>query len=51
MKARSGPNYACPLLQYFGVAATCHASLAFYNTHVEIERLMTAPTKVRKLPG
>jgi cysteine desulfurase/selenocysteine lyase len=43
---RSGQHCAHPLLQYFGVAATCRASLAFYNTHAEIERFMTALTKV-----
>ena len=48
---RSGQHCAHPLLQYFGVAATCRASLAFYNTHAEIERFMTALTKVRKLLG
>ena len=48
---RSGQHCAHPLLQYFGVAATCRASLAFYNTHEEIERFMTALTKVRKLLG
>ncbi|WP_426806382.1 aminotransferase class V-fold PLP-dependent enzyme, partial [Stenotrophomonas sp. SrG] len=35
---RSGQHCAHPLLQYFGVAATCRASLAFYTTHAEIER-------------
>ena len=48
---RSGQHCAHPLLQYYGVAATCRASLAFYNTHEEIERFMTALTKVRKLLG
>ncbi|HCR35173.1 MAG TPA: cysteine desulfurase CsdA, partial [Stenotrophomonas sp.] len=48
---RSGQHCAHPLLQYYGVAATCRASLAFYNTHAEIERFMTALTKVRKLLG
>jgi len=48
---RSGQHCAHPLLQYYGVAATCRASLAFYNTHAEIERFMAALTKVRKLLG
>ncbi|MNN19120.1 putative cysteine desulfurase [compost metagenome] len=48
---RSGQHCAHPLLQYYGVAATCRASLAFYNTHEEIERFMTAVAKVRKLLG
>ncbi len=48
---RSGQHCAHPLLQYYGVAATCRASLAFYNTHEEIERFMAALKKVRKLLG
>ena len=38
-----------PLLQYFGVAATLRASLAFYNTHDEIERFAAALEKARRL--
>jgi cysteine desulfurase/selenocysteine lyase len=48
---RSGQHCAHPLLQYYGVAATCRASLAFYNTHEEIERFIVALNKVRKLLG
>jgi len=48
---RSGQHCAHPLLQFFGVAATCRASLAFYNTHAEIERFIAALVKVRKLLG
>ena len=48
---RSGQHCAHPLLQYFGVAATCRASLAFYNTHEEIESFMAALKKVRSLLG
>ena len=46
---RSGHHCAHPLMSHLGVAATCRASLAFYNTHVEIERLGDAIEKVRKL--
>jgi len=46
---RSGHHCAHPLMAYYGVPATCRASLAFYNTHVEIERLGDAIEKVRKL--
>ena len=46
---RSGNHCAHPLMAYFGVPATCRASLAFYNTHAEIERLGDAIEKVRKL--
>ena len=48
---RSGQHCAHPLLQYYGVAATCRASLAFYNTHAEIEAFMAALKKVRNLLG
>lgn len=48
---RSGQHCAHPLLQYYGVAATCRASLAFYNTHDEIESFMAALKKVRTLLG
>ena len=46
---RSGHHCAHPLMSHLGVAATCRASRAFYNTHVEIERLGDAIEKVRKL--
>ncbi len=46
---RSGQHCAHPLLSWFGVTATCRASLAFYNTHDEIERFVAAIGKVRKL--
>lgn len=48
---RSGQHCAHPLLQFFGVAATLRASLAFYNTHEEIEGFVTALKKARKLLG
>ncbi|KAF1691187.1 cysteine desulfurase [Pseudoxanthomonas koreensis] len=46
---RSGQHCAHPLLQYFGVAATLRASLAFYNTHDEIDRFVAALDKTRRL--
>jgi cysteine desulfurase/selenocysteine lyase len=46
---RSGQHCAHPLLQAYGVAATCRASLAFYNTHEEIEAFVAALRKVRLL--
>ncbi|MFT3763404.1 MAG: cysteine desulfurase [Pseudoxanthomonas sp.] len=46
---RSGQHCAHPLLQFYGVAATLRASLAFYNTHREIERFVAALEKARKL--
>lgn len=48
---RSGHHCAHPLMQFYGVAATCRASFAFYNTHEEIERFAAALVKVRRLLG
>ena len=39
---RSGHHCAHPLMQFFGVPATCRASLAFYNTHDEIDAFIAA---------
>ncbi|MDX2300817.1 MAG: cysteine desulfurase [Xanthomonadaceae bacterium] len=46
---RSGHHCAHPLMAYLGVAATCRASLAFFNTPAEIDHLVAAIAKVRKL--
>ena len=46
---RSGQHCAHPLMQFYSIPATCRASLAFYNTHAEIERFVAALGKVRKL--
>ena len=48
---RSGHHCAHPLMQWLGVAATCRASLAFYNTEQEVDALVEAIGKVRKLLG
>jgi cysteine desulfurase/selenocysteine lyase len=48
---RSGHHCAHPLMHHFGVPATCRASLAFYNTHEEIEAFVAALGKVRRLLG
>lgn len=46
---RSGHHCAHPLMQHFGVPATCRASLAYYNTHEEVDAFVAALHKVRKL--
>jgi cysteine desulfurase/selenocysteine lyase len=46
---RSGHHCAHPLMQFFGVAATLRASLAFYNTKAEVDRFVEALGRVRKL--
>jgi cysteine desulfurase/selenocysteine lyase len=48
---RSGHHCAHPLMHYFGVPATCRASLAFYNTTDEVDALAAAIAKVRKMLG
>ena len=46
---RSGHHCAHPLMQFYGVAGTCRASLAFYNTEAEIDAFVAAIGRVRKL--
>jgi len=46
---RSGHHCAHPLMQFLSVPATLRASLAFYNTHEEIDRFVAALVKVRRL--
>ena len=48
---RSGQHCAHPLLHWLGVSATCRASLAFYNTHDEVDAFVAALRKVRRLLG
>ena len=42
---RSGHHCAYPLMQRFKLTGTCRASLAFYNTHAEIDRFGEALRK------
>jgi cysteine desulfurase/selenocysteine lyase len=46
---RSGHHCAHPLMQFYGVPATLRASLAFYNTHEEIDSFLAALLKVRRV--
>lgn len=43
---RAGHHCAQPSLRRFGVEATVRPSFAFYNTHEEIERLITAVRRI-----
>jgi cysteine desulfurase/selenocysteine lyase len=45
---RAGTHCAMPLLERFGVTATCRASFALYNTHDEIDALARAITKAQE---
>lgn len=46
---RVGHHCAMPLMALFKVAATARASLAFYNTEAEIDRLAVALAEVNRL--
>ena len=46
---RTGHHCAMPIMDYFGVPATARASLAFYNTLEEIDRLVDALTTAREV--
>jgi len=48
---RAGHHCAQPLIDHLGLPATARASLAFYNTHDEIDRLVAALEKTRALFG
>lgn len=39
---RAGTHCAMPLLDFFGVTATCRASFGLYNTREEVDRLVEA---------
>ncbi len=44
---RAGTHCAMPLLERFGVAATCRASFALYNTRGDVDALAEALIKAR----
>ena len=46
---RSGQHCAHPLFRFLGVNSACRASLAFYNTHEEIDQFMRALRRVCRL--
>lgn len=46
---RSGHHCAHPLMHFYGVPATARASFAFYNTRQEVEALVLAIGRVRKM--
>jgi cysteine desulfurase/selenocysteine lyase len=46
---RTGHHCAMPVMEFFGVSATARASLAFYNTRDDIERLVAALGTVREV--
>jgi cysteine desulfurase/selenocysteine lyase len=48
---RTGHHCAQPVMQHFGVPATCRASLAFYNTSEELDALAAGVRKVCEVFG
>jgi len=46
---RTGHHCAMPVMQRFGVPATARASLAFYNTREEVDALVGAIHKVKRM--
>ncbi|MFO1089422.1 MAG: cysteine desulfurase [Hyphomicrobiales bacterium] len=48
---RAGTHCTMPLLQRFGVTATCRASFAMYNTRADVDRLADALRGAQKLFG
>jgi cysteine desulfurase/selenocysteine lyase len=48
---RAGHHCAQPLMERFGVGSTTRASFALYNTHAEVEILIAALHKARKILG
>ena len=48
---RTGTHCTQPVMQAFGIEGTVRASLAFYNTTEEIDRLCEALVKVKMMFG
>lgn len=48
---RSGHHCAHPLMRFYGVSATARASLAFYNTHDEVEHFGAALRRAIRMLG
>jgi cysteine desulfurase/selenocysteine lyase len=46
---RTGHHCAMPVMEYFKIPATSRASFAFYNTHKEIDALIKAIEKCKKV--
>jgi cysteine desulfurase / selenocysteine lyase len=46
---RAGTHCVMPLLERFGITATCRASFGMYNTRAEVDSLVQALTKARDL--
>ncbi|KNC88769.1 cysteine desulfurase SufS [Trabulsiella odontotermitis] len=48
---RTGHHCAMPLMSFYQVPAMCRASLAMYNTHEEVDRLVAGLQRIHRLLG
>jgi cysteine desulfurase/selenocysteine lyase len=48
---RTGHHCTQPVMDFFGVPATARASFAFYNTRADVDALVAAIHRVRKVFG
>lgn len=48
---RTGHHCAMPLMAFYNVPSMCRASLALYNTHDEVDRLVAGLQRIQKLLG
>ncbi|MCB5308187.1 cysteine desulfurase SufS [Yersinia massiliensis] len=48
---RTGHHCAMPLMAFYQVPSMCRASLALYNTHEEVDRLVIGLQRIEKLLG
>ncbi|WES66384.1 cysteine desulfurase SufS [Superficieibacter sp. HKU1] len=48
---RTGHHCAMPLMAHYQVPAMCRASLAMYNTHEEVDRLVAGLKRIHQLLG
>jgi len=48
---RTGHHCAMPVMDFFQVPATARASLSFYNTRAEVDRLVAALHQAREVFG
>ena len=46
---RTGHHCAMPVMQFFGIPGTARASLALYNNHEDVDRLVAALRKAREI--
>ena len=48
---RTGNHCTQPVIDHYGIDGTVRASLAFYNTYDEVDRLVEAVQRVKEIFG